>query len=397
MEEYQEKRHKAWQVEKILSKIVGGEDIEWAEMASLEGFGMSPDQLRRMGQGIKLAYEAGMIREPEEMDETEYARVRKEKQKMWDLRREVNEVYRATARDELLRESIMEAADKLPPIEIPEFEIRAKSNPDASLVVTLADAHYGREVEIRGLRGEVLNAYSPEIFESRMECLLGQVVNLANETNVSEIVIANLGDSIDGMLRASQLMTLRYGMVDSTMYYAEYIAQWLSKLSKHFPVRFVSVAGNHDSIRALNAKKASDFPRENFSRIIAWFVAERLRDNPRVTIIQGGEVELVDICGFNALFIHGDYEKKSNEAAQEYGFLYNTPIDFVFRGHYHFFSDTTVGVNRDGHNIYEIQAPSLCGIDDYAITLKSRASAGAVGVLIERGRGKVAVFMLPTP
>jgi hypothetical protein len=147
----------------------------------------------------------------------------------------------------------------------------------------------------------------------------------------------------------------------------------------------------------LNAKKGSDFPRENFGRIIGWFIAERLRDNPNIKVITGRDIELIDICGYSCLMIHGENEKRSDEAAQEYGFLYNEMIDYVFRGHLHTFSDTVVGVNRDGKNIYEIKAPSMCGIDDYAISLKRRAEAGSIGVLMERGFGKRAVYMLPTP
>lgn len=46
---------------------------------------------------------------------------------------------------------------------------------ERTLVLCVADCHFGAEWTVRGLRGEILNHYSPEVFYGRMDDLLAQV------------------------------------------------------------------------------------------------------------------------------------------------------------------------------------------------------------------------------
>lgn len=76
------------------------------------------------------------------------------------------------------------------------------------------------------------------------------------------------------MLRASQLMKLRWGVVESCMRFSEYMAQWISALSQDAVVSVCGVDGNHTETRNLNSKRG-DFPGENLEKVIFWFMAER--------------------------------------------------------------------------------------------------------------------------
>lgn len=58
--------------------------------------------------------------------------------------------------------------------------------------------HYGVEFEIKGLSGEIINSYNPEIFEDRRYKLLSYTIGLIDEHNLSELHIFSLGDFIDG-------------------------------------------------------------------------------------------------------------------------------------------------------------------------------------------------------
>ena len=75
--------------------------------------GLHPDHLRKMGAGIRLAHEAGMIGSAEQLPAPVSSH---ELQKLRDLRREINESYRADARSEALREAVIQATRNLPPI-----------------------------------------------------------------------------------------------------------------------------------------------------------------------------------------------------------------------------------------------------------------------------------------
>ena len=90
--------------------------------------------------------------------------------------------------------------------------------------------------------------------------------------------------------------------------------------------------------------------------------------------------------------IHGDKEGKSAEVAKEYSFLYNVPIDIVLRGHLHTYADIGVGVNSAGMDIREIYVPSICGVDEFAMSIKRRSAAGAVAMLLTRdSREKIVI------
>ena len=48
-------------------------------------------------------------------------------------------------------------------------------------VLLFGDEHYGTEFEICGLNNEVINSYSPEIFENRMWSLLDQTISIVRK------------------------------------------------------------------------------------------------------------------------------------------------------------------------------------------------------------------------
>ena len=64
--------------------------------------------------------------------------------------------------------------------------------------------HYGAEWSVRGLQGEVINAYSPETFEERMRKLLTETLTIIEKEQIDHIDMVMCGDALDGMLRASQ-------------------------------------------------------------------------------------------------------------------------------------------------------------------------------------------------
>lgn len=45
----------------MYSKVSGTSDLDWSEIAEKYDCGMHPDYLRKMGAGIKLAADSGML------------------------------------------------------------------------------------------------------------------------------------------------------------------------------------------------------------------------------------------------------------------------------------------------------------------------------------------------
>ena len=75
-------------------------------------------------------------------------------QQLRDLRNEINETYRSSARSDALRDSVIRAAKEMPPIVSPRTAA-PHSVGSKTLVLCIADCHYGAEWVIRGLHGEV--------------------------------------------------------------------------------------------------------------------------------------------------------------------------------------------------------------------------------------------------
>ena len=78
-----------------------------------------------------------------------------DRQKMRDLTRQVHGMFRTESRSELLRETVREAVANLEPIDIcPTIQMHPTQD-DRSLVLALGDFHYGAEINVTGLRGEI--------------------------------------------------------------------------------------------------------------------------------------------------------------------------------------------------------------------------------------------------
>ena len=111
-----------------------------------------------------------------------------ELQQLRDMRRELNEHYRADARSGLLRDSVMEAARNLPAVRVLEVP-RLDSDGERRLVLGIADMHYGAEWEVRGLKREVINAYNPEVFEERMARLLSETIAILEKEGIGDVTL----------------------------------------------------------------------------------------------------------------------------------------------------------------------------------------------------------------
>lgn len=376
----------------IKDKINGSNDMDWAEIVAKYNIDCHSDTLRKASQTIFGGqFVADYFREKNAVDtasEGYIAQLRLEKrgvqierQKLRDEKLEYNRWLREQSRDELICEKICDAIQSLEPLEMPSVHHYQSGHREA--VFCFADTHYGTEFSIKGLLGDTLNEYSPEIFEKRMLNLLEQLIDTIREKNLTNLRVMSLGDELDGILRVSQLMKLRYGVVEATIKYAEFICNWLNELSKYVYVDFYSVQGNHTELRMLSQPKGT-FTQDNMGKVINEFIKERLKNNPNFTFHQN-ESGLIfeNVCGYNILGIHGEV-KNMEVAIQKFTNTYNVMIDILVGGHKHHFCAETVGRDRD-----VISVPSIIGIDDYSMTLGKTSAPGALMFIVESGYGVI--------
>lgn len=304
---------------------------------------------------------------------------------------EYNRWIREQARDEMIRDEIVSAINSLEKMPRPmrvsvsnvEYDKTGKTG-----VLCIADAHYGTEFSIKGINGEILNEYNPEIFESRMKALLSKTIEIVEKEGLSHIKIYSLGDELDGILRVSQLMQLRYGVIESAIKYSEFLCKWLSALTDFVDVDFYMVGGNHTELRLIKQPKGT-FADENMVKIIQEFISIRMNDNEKFRLIKNDSGLIFDnIDGLNILGIHGEV-KNMETAIKEFSNLYNCQINVLIGGHLHHYESATVGCNRE-----VVRVPSIMGLDPYALSLRKGTNAGATFIVFERGQGKTIEYSI---
>lgn len=304
----------------------------------------------------------------------------KERKKLQTEKIEYNKYLREEARDEMIRDAIIDEVRRGHQFE-PPTRVFGSSKCDRAACLCIADAHYGTEFKIYGLHGEIINEYSPEIFEIRMQNLFNQVVDIIEKENLEVLHVYSLGDEIDGILRVSQLMKLRYGVIESSVKYANYISTWLNALSQYVYVKFQTTYGNHSELRMLGEKKGT-FKDDNTALFIKEIIRTRLENNHNFEIVDNPTGLIFDnLCNLNVLGIHGECKNLAN-AIKDFSNTYNTMIDILIGGHMHHLKEENIGINRD-----VISVPSIIGVDDYSMQLRKTSNPGATLFFIEDGHG----------
>ena len=386
-------KEKADLVQEVLDKKNGVLDKDWCDMVMDYNLDCSPDTLRKAGVGVKLASDSGMRFPCNGDGARDVMDGYVERQKLYDLQREIRKDLREQSRSELIREQIREAIRSLPPINISNVAPKDEEEVNRELVVGIGDFHYGARYTVYGLHDEEINRYDSHEFEVRMSELIQEIKMIVRTHNPEMITVMIVGDMLDGMLRASQISRLECGVVESAMYLSEYLCMWLSELNEKcgLPVRVYAVRGNHGEIRPLGSK-AGQFPEENMERIVMHYVYERFFDHPSVLVFDSDAplVKMVDVMGYNFLLVHGD-GNDIETIARDHQTLYNEKIDVFMVGHLHKSQTFTAGMGRNGNVLIE-RVPSLCGIDPYAQSKGYGSPAGATVIVMERGYGRRCVY-----
>lgn len=364
------------------------EDIN-KELGLPEDEYLSESAYRKMYQSAKKFYDAGVFDTPtkEKSDlallkrDIEHERVKLRTEKI-----EYNRWIREHARDELIVEKMIEAINGLQPLDTPQY-IKPKKN-NKGYMLAFGDEHFGVEFELLGIHGEVINAYSPEIFETHMWDLFNQLIEIINKEKIDLLYIYSLGDFCDGILRVSQLMKLRYGVIDSTIKYADFMCNWLNELSKYVRIEYQMTGGNHTELRMLNQPKGT-FTEDNMSKFVFEFIKCRLKDNKNIEV-NSNPTDFIyqNIVGFEVLGFHGEV-KNMEQAMKDFSKIYNINVDYLIAGHLHHTKVEEVGKCSEVINV-----PSIIGIDPYSLSIRKTSDSAAKLIVFEESKGKVCEYTI---
>lgn len=280
---------------------------------------------------------------------------------------EYNANARAEARSNLFQESITNAIERLEPIKVKHIEVTPKSGKIGLLC--LSDFHAGSTYEVKGLYGEIVNKYNFEIMEDRLWRLIGMIE--ADDIVIDKLVVANLGDFFENILRMSSLTKLREPVIDTVIKFSEFMAYWLIELHDRLnvPIEVVTVGGNHDISRILGQQPQLE--EENLGKIVVEFLKLRLAQCADIQVDDYTDVAVKTIGPMNVMFAHGE-DKDLSITIDYFSNLYNVEADEIYAGHLHRPESKTIGITDLGDRaIYRVG--SICGCDTFAKRIRQSA------------------------
>lgn len=306
----------------------------------------------------------------------------KECKKIQTINLEYNQYVRDISRFELFNEKIKEAIDNMPAL-IFSNTIQDKFNSKQTAVLCISDAHNGVEINMQTVFNEPINIYSPDILKKRLNKLADTVIkDYKNNFNYKKLIVFDLGDGIQNILRLSDIAKLKTGVIDSVLQYAEMISQFLNKIQNelNIQIEFSCLGGNHSELRLISTGR--NWESENLGKVIREFIALRLKDNQNIKVDPYSDFSFKQIEGINILAIHGDDSKKNINEISYWEQYHNITIDILLMGHFHHQEQISLGYSPTGDKEIII-VPSLIGINEFSRKNRKLARAGAKFILFE--------------
>ena len=337
-------------------------DLTWEEVAFVinqqTNENLSERTYRRRFNEMSRASLSPQIEDEVDYDD-ELLAIKKERVKLKDEISQINNLVRLEAREEYMRETAIEAAieaAKIKPLKI-EDEVKINKFSDKIGILAIGDWHYGIDINV------FHNTYNTDICRSRVQKLIVKVLDIIKKEGITELYVINLGDMISGRIHLQLRVNSRTDVVTQTMEVAELIAEFINKLSESVTVVYGSVSDNHSRIEP---KKKESLQAESFSRIIDWYLDERLKNNPNIKIIKnkyGDDIFTLELFDYKIAAVHGDKDKVG-KVITNLNMFTQEHLDLILTAHTHHFSAD------ESNETLRLCNGSLMGCDDYASDLR---------------------------
>lgn len=357
-------------------------DYDYTEIAPLiYGKEYSCDVARRMLYGscktlqlidrldeecLKTSDTAEMIKLLEQKKEE----LQRERYKIQATNLERQRYGRQDSRFELFYENVRDAIERLP---VPTFRPLCESQEDETpkqWVLGFGDFHFGAKFK------SVNNTYSIEECESRLEDLVDRLYNVVVREGISRLKVVNVADTIQGILRITDLKLNEIAVVESVVQISRLLATFINRVSEYCEVEYYHCThANHSQTRPLGTK-ASELATEDLEKVIANYTADLLRDNPRVRCIFDCSQDYLEfkIFDFNFVVLHGHQIRSVDDTIKDLSNRHRKFYDYAFLGHRHAANEVITGEGKH-HNVEVLTLPSFVGSDPYSDRLMRGAKA----------------------
>lgn len=375
-----------------LAKLSPSRRVSWAKLSKMmesEGFDGS-ESSENYRQAIKNArrargtlptvesYADMLSDEKKDAIKREIGEISFSKQDAQDTFNRLNRLKREYSRDILMVEAVNEALGDIDwsTINLPQYKPRHTG--DKTLLVTLNDLHYGYDVEgfstIESVK-ETLNRYAD------------RVIKLGINDGVSEIIVANLGDTIENKLHSQSAIDSKKSAPQQMVEASYAIISFLAKLSEGFDVKYYVCKGNHDRV---NSRYKENLDGESYIDINKAMVDMFFMDFDNVNRIDTDSpyYHTLDIKGHKLYTAHGHRVKaKDTNLLATLSANYDTLFDIVLTGHLHSTSIVEVGENK-----FQIITGSLKGYDTFSEKINKKSGKNQIGLIFDESHVDIRVI-----
>ena len=367
------KRYENETEEELILRICLEKDIigTWDEVADILngilGYEYTNSKYRKQFQSFQKMLDANQSKFVDgdsylkEID-LKHESIRKERIKLQTANVERGRVDRGESRQQMYYEFVGFIKDTIP---LPNFRPINIYKGNKEYLCTLADIHFGAKFKSEN------NEYSIEICEDRFNLLLSHLIEFIEEKKLSKIHILELGDSIQGILRLSDLKINETTVAKATVQISKLIAKFLNDLSEYCYVEYYHVPfANHTQTRNLGTK-AGELADEDAEYVISHYIEDLCSANDRIKVNlaeEGKQYISIPIQGNEIVAMHGHTIKNIESSIKDLSMMRREFIDYLFLGHFH--GNKEMNGNEGCCNDTEvIVCPSFVGSDPYSDSL----------------------------
>lgn len=296
-------------------------------------------------------------------DDKYFLELKKEKQKLSDLRVELNRVIREEARKESYADMIKKiVATNVPQIDLSPIVDKQMFSNHNDLIVHLTDIHTGIEID------NFKNQFNEEILKQRLQHYAEQIITIQN-AHQSENCYIIIGEVLSGIIHNELRIQNNMDMMQQFKYVCELITQMILTLRSYFDNIYVYVTeGNHSRI---SPKKEDSLKGENMDILVPFYLQARFMQAEDVHIYENSdpiEIARFHVRGHLVMAAHGDRDTVEN-VVQNWTMMFGEKPDLVYLGHRHTNAMKTV------YDTKVIQSGCVSGSDEYAVDIRKTNKA----------------------
>ena len=312
----------------------------------------------------------------DEIKEAKYE-LEKERQKLYATKVEANRNLRHESRKELFYENIKNSIETLPMPKIVAGNSSYIIDYNRTYLLAIADIQGGAKFKVAN------NEYSLAICEERFNKLLDMVIEYIQYHEINRLHIVELADSVQGILRLTDLKLNETSVVEATITVSRLIAGFLNTLSAYCYIDYYHTpTSNHSQLRQIGSK-ASELALEDMEYVIGNYIHDMLIDNNRVSVHLNDGYDYIEIpiFDFNIMAMHGHTIKNLDTALRDLSATHRKLIDYIIVGHFHN-GKVIPGNEHESHDTEVLMCPSFQGTDPYAFNKLGKSSKAACKIFV---------------